>query len=109
MATATERSETMTVEAAAARYGIGRSLAYELARRGELPGVIKLGSRYVVSRRTLERTINGNTSDAEPTPFELTPRQEQLLAAASDEDIDQLLTILRELSPSLKETDQWPT
>src|SRR5207247_7088427 len=39
---------TITVEQVAAIYGIGRGLAYELARRGELPGARRLGSRWVV-------------------------------------------------------------
>jgi excisionase family DNA binding protein len=67
MATATKLPEALSVEAAAARFGIGRSLAYELARRGELPGVIKLGGRYVVSRTKLERALNGEAEDAAGT------------------------------------------
>jgi hypothetical protein len=39
--------------------GISRGYAFELARRGELPGIVKLGGRYVVSRRVLEETLNG--------------------------------------------------
>ena len=52
-------SQTITVEQAAALLGIGRGLAYELAKRGELPGVLKLGGRYVVSRQRLELTLAG--------------------------------------------------
>ena len=44
---------TFTVEEAAELLGIGRSLAYELARSGELPGCRKLGGRYIVSRAAL--------------------------------------------------------
>jgi excisionase family DNA binding protein len=44
---------TTSVEEAASLLGIGRGLAYELARRGELPGVIRLGHRYVVSVQSL--------------------------------------------------------
>lgn len=36
---------TLTVEEACDRLGIGRTLGYELTRRGELPGVIRLGWR----------------------------------------------------------------
>ena len=50
---------TMTVEEAAHKLGISRASAYELARRGELPGAIRLGGRVVVSRRQLERVVNG--------------------------------------------------
>jgi len=50
---------TVTVEQAAKVLGISRASAYELARRGELPGAIRLGGRVVVSRRQLERVVNG--------------------------------------------------
>lgn len=49
---------TMSVEDAASTLGIGRSLAYDLARRGELPGVLRLGSKRLrVSRAALERYL----------------------------------------------------
>jgi len=50
---------TMTVGEAARKLGISRASAYELARRGELPGATRLGGRVVVSRRQLERVVNG--------------------------------------------------
>jgi excisionase family DNA binding protein len=50
---------TVTVPTAARMLGISRGGAYELARRGELPGAIRLGGRIVVSRRALERAIDG--------------------------------------------------
>jgi excisionase family DNA binding protein len=56
--------QTVTVEQAGAMLGIGRGLAYELAKRGELPGVLKLGGRYVVSRQVVERTLAGEEHDA---------------------------------------------
>ena len=52
---------TMSVEEAAAALGIGRTMAYELARRGELPGVLRLGRRLVVSRAALDRVLVGDT------------------------------------------------
>ncbi len=52
---------TLTITEAAAILGISRNLAYELAKRGELPGVIKLGQkRLVVSRQAIERLLNDN-------------------------------------------------
>jgi excisionase family DNA binding protein len=46
---------TISVEKAAQVLGIGRGHAYELARRGELPGVLRLGRRYrVATHRLLE-------------------------------------------------------
>ena len=53
----TQTRRTYSVEEAAKLLGIGRSLAYELARHNELPGVIRLGSRFVVSREVLDRAI----------------------------------------------------
>lgn len=50
---------TVTVPEAARELGISRAKAYELARLGELPGVIKLGHRYVVSRTALDRVLDG--------------------------------------------------
>lgn len=48
---------TLTVEEAAQRLGIGRTLAYELARWGELPGVLRLGRVYRVSLPALEKAL----------------------------------------------------
>jgi predicted DNA-binding transcriptional regulator AlpA len=39
--------------------GISRSLGYELAQRGEFPGVIRLGGCYRVSRRRLMIFVDG--------------------------------------------------
>ena len=47
---------TMTVEEAGHLLGIGRGLAYEAARRGELP-VIRLGRRLLVPRAALLRLL----------------------------------------------------
>ncbi len=72
MTTATEERATVTVTEAAEMLGIGKSLAYELARSGELPGVIKLGSgvggrasRYVVSRRKLDELLGNAAGSGE--------------------------------------------
>ena len=50
---------TMNVRAAAKLLGIGRGLAYDLARRGELPGALRLGGRIVISRQVLEAFLEG--------------------------------------------------
>lgn len=47
---------TVTVEEAARLLGISRSLAYEMARAGQLP-TLKFGRRLVVPRRALEGLI----------------------------------------------------
>jgi len=55
---------TVDVPTAARLLGISRGGAYELARRGELPGAIRLGQRVVVSRRALERARDGEPEKA---------------------------------------------
>ena len=53
---------TLTVEEAAAVLRIGRSAAYDAARRGELP-VIKVGRSLRVPRHRLELLLLGIESD----------------------------------------------
>lgn len=49
---------TMTIEEVAVQLGIGRTLAYSLAQRNELPvPVLKLGRRLVVSRVALDQVM----------------------------------------------------
>ena len=55
--------ETMSVEQAAVRLGIGRRLAYEAAKRGELP-VIRIGSRIRVSKVGLDEMLKGEKTPA---------------------------------------------
>ncbi|MBM4405665.1 MAG: helix-turn-helix domain-containing protein [Chloroflexi bacterium] len=57
-----EKARTVSVEDAGQQLGIGRQLAYELARGGKLPGVIKLGHRYVVSQAAIDRVLAGDPS-----------------------------------------------
>ena len=52
--------ETVKVSEAARVLGISRATAYNLAHTGELPGVRRLGSRWVVSKRLLEEFLEGN-------------------------------------------------
>ena len=52
------RPRTVTVEQAAKELGIGRSLAYELARSGELPA-LRLGHRFVIPRERLDQMLAG--------------------------------------------------
>ncbi len=54
--TRAESRATLTVEEAAIELGIGRGLAYEAARRGELP-TLRLGRRLVVPRAALDRML----------------------------------------------------
>ncbi len=52
---------TLSIPEAAKVFGISRGLAYDLARRNELPvPVIKLGRRMVLSRKAVEVLLSGN-------------------------------------------------
>jgi excisionase family DNA binding protein len=53
-------ADVLTVEEAGRRLGIGRSLAYQLARCGKIP-TIRLGRRLVVPRKRLERMLDGES------------------------------------------------
>ena len=54
---------TMTVEETADALGIGRTLAYELVTRGELPA-LRLGRRIVIPRSAIEELVNARTTQA---------------------------------------------
>ncbi len=57
---ATEKM-TLSIPEVAETLGISRNLAYELAARGELPGLIRLGQKRVVcSRLAIERLLQGD-------------------------------------------------
>jgi len=47
---------TLSIDAAARALGIGRSLAYELARQGRIP-TCRLGRRLVVPKAALEKML----------------------------------------------------
>lgn len=51
---------TIKVEEAAHILGIGRQTAYDLAARGELPGALRLGRRWVVSRKALNAYLDAS-------------------------------------------------
>lgn len=50
----------LSVRSAARRLGVGETTAYEWARRGDLPGLVKLGGRLYVRAAVLERFIAGD-------------------------------------------------
>jgi hypothetical protein len=59
------RGATTSIEHAAERIGIGRSLAYRLARAGTFPvPVIRAGRRLLVPIAPLEYLLSGNTIGA---------------------------------------------
>lgn len=52
--------ETLNLEAVGKILGISRATVYEMARKDELPvPVIKIGRRMVVSKRALDRVLDG--------------------------------------------------
>ncbi len=54
---------TLSIPEVAETLGISRNLAYELAARGELPGLIRLGQKRVVcSRLAIERLLQGESN-----------------------------------------------
>ena len=65
METKQSNSERMTlsVEEAAAKLGISRSLAYELVREAKFPvTVIRCGRRLLVSRNALNMLLSGQNA-----------------------------------------------
>lgn len=50
---------TLSVPAAAALIGVGRTLAYEAARNGQIP-VVRIGNRLVVPKRRLLKMLEGD-------------------------------------------------
>jgi len=61
-AVVTSSPPLLSVAEAADLLHISRSRAYELARRGELPGLARLGSQYVVKTAALHRWLRGDES-----------------------------------------------
>ena len=63
-------SRTCSIEEVAAELGIGRGLAYELARQGAFPvKLLRIGRLYRVVRADLDRALSGEgqIDDVEPT------------------------------------------
>jgi predicted DNA-binding transcriptional regulator AlpA len=48
---------TLTVPAAGKRLGLSRGASYDAANRGDLPGLIRIGRRLMVSKVALERAL----------------------------------------------------
>lgn len=57
---------TLNIPEACALLGISRNLGYDLAKRGKLPGLIRLGEkRVVVSKLVIEKLLQGNGQSKE--------------------------------------------
>lgn len=48
---------TLTVPVAGKRLGLSRGASYDAAKRGDLPGLIRIGRRLMVSKVALERAL----------------------------------------------------
>ncbi len=48
---------TVTVPEAARLLGISRSAAYAAAGRGELPGLVRIGKRFLIPRAAIEKLL----------------------------------------------------
>lgn len=60
----TAEKRVLTVEEAGALYGLGKSASYQAVARGDIPGVIRIGRRILLSAAAIERHLehggNGN-------------------------------------------------
>lgn len=55
----------VTAADVAAALGLSRWRVYQLARRGELPGAVRLGRRLLFKRAVLERWLQGEEAGHE--------------------------------------------
>ena len=66
------KRKTLSVGEAAEALGIGRTLAYEAVRRGEIP-TVRIGRRLLVPRAALDRLLNQAATEASQHFVEETP------------------------------------
>jgi excisionase family DNA binding protein len=64
MAVAHDVRTVLTIEEVAALLRIGRTGAYEAARRGELP-IVRIGRRMLVPRAALDKLLNGAADESQ--------------------------------------------
>jgi excisionase family DNA binding protein len=63
--------KTLSVEEAAEALGIGRTLAYEAVRRGDIP-TIRIGRRLLVPRGALDQLLSPTETNGDRYPVEHT-------------------------------------
>lgn len=57
---------TFTIRECASALSISKNLCYEMAKRNQLPGVIRLGAkRIVISRQAILKLLDGNEKQPE--------------------------------------------
>jgi len=49
---------TVTIPAAGKLIGLSRGASYEAAKRGDMPGVLRIGRRLMVSKAALQRALD---------------------------------------------------
>jgi excisionase family DNA binding protein len=59
---------TLTIAEAAAALGVSERHLYQLARDGRLPGALRLGNRWLIPRRALERLLGQDEQPIEAPP-----------------------------------------
>ena len=62
METGEKERATVTVDEFARILGVGRASAYEGVRSGRIPSIRVSNRRIVISRRVLERMLNGESA-----------------------------------------------
>ncbi|MDA1271892.1 MAG: helix-turn-helix domain-containing protein [Chloroflexi bacterium] len=60
-----QKRATLTIPEVAELLGICRASAYQIAKEGTLPGVIRLGRRIVVSRKAIEEFLERRGTEPE--------------------------------------------
>lgn len=58
--------KTYSIPEGAQILGIGKTRAYEMARSGELPGILKVGDRYLFSKKVLDAFVDGELQETGP-------------------------------------------
>ena len=70
--TATEARQTATIklwpDAGRDGLGIGKELTFRLAQRGEFPGAVRLGRKWLVLRAPFQRALEEGWQPDEPRP-----------------------------------------
>jgi len=65
--TQTTEKVLLRIEEAAIMLSLGRAKAYQMAQRGELPGVVRIGRSVRISAAALRSWIDGQLTDSAAT------------------------------------------
>ena len=56
-----ENGKVLTIDEVSKELGLTRNLIYRQARTGKMPGWVRIGDRWIISRFNLDRFINGES------------------------------------------------